>query len=736
MPFDAGGAFTRVHSWGYDRDQGIKIMADRHDEEDDNFAGGLSATFLRNGSVPMGGDLNLANHRLLGLSPGSAAAPGVTFQNDPNSGLFSPSAGQLGVTAGGTQVGLWTSAGLTVSGTFSAANLHATGTITADGDIHAANVFAAGGMQALALSSTGDMSVAGTATLNALTVTGPVNISQQGVKFHEYIIVEGADSANGNVVVKNTVANWAMGMLGALNWSRWSLYNNLNGSEVIQVPQSGYVGINVNPAERLDVNGTFLCRSHVYMLNGQKFNGIYSNEEFVSDGVHVPQYGFTYANPASIATDCVGHFSGWGGLRFHDHSFQRMELNHMNFRLFAETGGAKANVYKIRMPNDCSTTSDAANCKLFLYDDGGANRWGYGLGSNADMQYHAGYTGLNGRHDFFSGNNLRFRTNIDGIQLWGIINAVTGPSAAPDSAWASVFKNPSDGGLSMRFQNSIAELGVINCNVQAAGAGTDDGVFVFYTATNGALFERLRIGEGNMVVNDYMSNIVKNNDTGSLNISGGSSLGAGAGIVLRGSSQAGYGSRSEFYTSGAERMRIDPAGKVFIGSNNGDINSIIGSGNLRVCIDNTSTYGMCVSSQLGGMYAFQCVVNGGHVGGISCNGSSTAFNTSSDERIKENIVDSTLDTGPLIDAVQLRDFDFKTDGTHVSCGTIAQELYEIFPEAVSVPANEIIELTDHEGKATGEEMFIPWGVDYSKLVPVLIKELQSLRQRVAQLEAA
>jgi len=49
---------------------------------------------------------------------------------------------------------------------------------------------------------------------------------------------------------------------------------------------------------------------------------------------------------------------------------------------------------------------------------------------------------------------------------------------------------------------------------------------------------------------------------------------------------------------------------------------------------------------------------------------------------------------------------------------IAQELLEVAPEAVSVPEDS-------------EEMM---GVDYSKLVPMLIKEIQSLRNRVAQLE--
>ena len=71
-----------------------------------------------------------------------------------------------------------------------------------------------------------------------------------------------------------------------------------------------------------------------------------------------------------------------------------------------------------------------------------------------------------------------------------------------------------------------------------------------------------------------------------------------------------------------------------------------------------------------------------------------------------------------IDAIQVRKFDWKADGSHQDYGMIAQELQAVAPEAVS-------------GDADSEEMM---GVDYSKLVPMLIKEIQSLRNRVAQLE--
>ena len=107
----------------------------------------------------------------------------------------------------------------------------------------------------------------------------------------------------------------------------------------------------------------------------------------------------------------------------------------------------------------------------------------------------------------------------------------------------------------------------------------------------------------------------------------------------------------------------------------------------------------------------------GNVGTITHNGSNTAYNTSSDERLKENIKDAD-DAGELIDSIQVRQFDWKVDGEHQRYGMIAQELNTVAPEACAFSSDP-------------EEMA---GVDYSRLVPMLIKEIQSLRNRLAKLE--
>lgn len=108
---------------------------------------------------------------------------------------------------------------------------------------------------------------------------------------------------------------------------------------------------------------------------------------------------------------------------------------------------------------------------------------------------------------------------------------------------------------------------------------------------------------------------------------------------------------------------------------------------------------------------------GTNVGQISHTNSSTSYITTSDRRLKENIVDAPSASDD-IEAIQVRSFDWKESGEHQKYGMIAQELQAVAPDAVS------------EGDEDDDIM----GVDYSKLVPMLIKEIQSLRARVAQLE--
>jgi hypothetical protein len=87
----------------------------------------------------------------------------------------------------------------------------------------------------------------------------------------------------------------------------------------------------------------------------------------------------------------------------------------------------------------------------------------------------------------------------------------------------------------------------------------------------------------------------------------------------------------------------------------------------------------------------------------------------SDERLKENIVDAPAGN---LDDLRVRSYDWKADGTSVTHGFIAQELEAVAPYAVN------------KGE-TDEDMM---SVDYAKLVPMLVKEIQDLKAKVEALE--
>jgi len=194
---------------------------------------------------------------------------------------------------------------------------------------------------------------------------------------------------------------------------------------------------------------------------------------------------------------------------------------------------------------------------------------------------------------------------------------------------------------------------------------------------------------------------------------------------------AGFESSLTFYTNtgGAsgtnptEKVRIDSSGNLLVGTTStvagGKISVQAVGTNPAIAVQGASDCFQGRTTQTSGTsYFAYWVYNGSNVGSITSTGSSTAYNTSSDQRLKENIADAD-DAGSKIDSIQVRQYDWKADGSHQDYGMVAQELQLVAPEAVT-------------GDADSEEMM---GVDYSKLVPMLIKEIQSLRNRIAALES-
>ncbi len=123
--------------------------------------------------------------------------------------------------------------------------------------------------------------------------------------------------------------------------------------------------------------------------------------------------------------------------------------------------------------------------------------------------------------------------------------------------------------------------------------------------------------------------------------------------------------------------------------------------------------------------------NSSNVGSITTNGSATAYNVSSDYRLKENVVNLT-DAITRLKTLKTYRFNYKNNSELTVDGFLAHEVTAV-PEAITGTKDQV----DSDGKP------IYQGIDQSKLVPLLTAALQEavakieiLETKVAALEAS
>ena len=243
-----------------------------------------------------------------------------------------------------------------------------------------------------------------------------------------------------------------------------------------------------------------------------------------------------------------------------------------------------------------------------------------------------------------------------------------------------------------------------------AGAGGDTLRHITPTNESGTEVDgKVSLGNSNNGFKDlYLSSKVK------LQASGGNqhSVGVDANDLIIRSETAG--NETARFTYGGDLLVGTTDNAVFNNTSENGINLKAG-GDVQIAVDSGEALYLNRMGTDGRVVNFRKA--GSFVAGIDVTSTTVTYNTSSDQRLKDNIVDAPSASDD-IDAIQVRSFDWKADGSHQKYGMIAQELQAVAPEAVS-------------GDADSEDMM---GVDYSKLVPMLVKEIQSLRNRVAQLE--
>ena len=178
----------------------------------------------------------------------------------------------------------------------------------------------------------------------------------------------------------------------------------------------------------------------------------------------------------------------------------------------------------------------------------------------------------------------------------------------------------------------------------------------------------------------------------------------------------------KFFTAGNnERTRIDSSGRVLINRTSNSTAaphsklSVLGDSAVSVVTLQVGTNGYSAIVFLN--------ASGTSVGTIVANASSTAYNTSSDYRLKQGVEDMT---GAIdrVKALAPKRFQFTAEPDTTVDGFLAHEAQTVVPEAITGTHNEL----------DADDNPVYQGIDQSKLVPLLTGALKEAIAKIATLE--
>ena len=167
-------------------------------------------------------------------------------------------------------------------------------------------------------------------------------------------------------------------------------------------------------------------------------------------------------------------------------------------------------------------------------------------------------------------------------------------------------------------------------------------------------------------------------------------------------------------TNGSTRLSINSSGDILLGG-------ITTVGNTHASFDSASNDRMIFnigSSTTSSIDIINFRNPNGIVGGINTDGFTTSFSSSSDYRLKENVVKLTNALDKVSELKPSR-FNFINEEKTVN-GFLAHEVENIVPEAISGTKDQV----DEKGNPVYQR------IDQSKLIPLLVGAIQELKEEI------
>ncbi len=323
------------------------------------------------------------------------------------------------------------------------------------------------------------------------------------------------------------------------------------------------------------------------------------------------------------------------------------------------------------------------------------------------------YTNLtvNGTNATGWGNNIAFKSVGTDFGYIGSIGSLLGNTTKDMAIWAtagngfSVYTNGNNQRMTITSAGHVG-IDVVPSNWQYSVVG---GIL---QVGNSSIYEYGNYEVG-LQVNCYYNSGWKYIASGSTTST---QIQLNDGNILFNNAVAGTAGNAITFT---ERMRITSGGNVCVNTTSTNASGLI-SINANVDLHQGIAI-KSIGSQNGLYYVYFMNTSGGAAGAIAQTSSTTVnYGASSDYRLKEDLQDfNGLDK---VSSIKVYDFKWKDDDRR-DYGAMAHELQQVVPNSVVGQKDEI----NQDGTIRTQQ------VDYSKLVPVLVKAIQEMNTKIEEL---
>ena len=771
----SGGTFSRLYDWTTDRDNGVKILASRMDQEFDGMATGLSTCILKDGTqtctaaIPFAQGITLPDNKTITLGTNSditiqydestndsleiaanveGAALGIVLKADQ--GDDNADQHKVGIADGGTLT-----FGSKISGSFVTYLTHTPNSTVASSTTAVAGNLTVGGDLTLgsgAVISEAELEAIDGVTAGTVTASKAVIVdSNKDIASFRNVTLTGELDAgsldiSGDADIDGTLEADAMTLNGTAITATATLDTGISNNNVpkftsgvadddfLRVAGTAIEGRSASEVLS-DIGGQASLTFGISNTNAVKIdsssvaddeyarftaNGLESRatSEVLSDIAAAPAAGSSNIVTTG-ALDSGSITSGFGSI---------------------DNGASAITTTGVITGGTLEATTDTAagdNAAIGYTSAEGLILTGQGSTSDITLKNDADatvFTVPTGTDDILFPDNAKILMgNSSDLSIYhdssnsyiseqgtGNLNVLGTSIEFLNSAANKYYLAMTDGGSLTAYHNGSAKVSTTATGCDITGVLTADGVTV--TGTN-----------ANLVLGTTGSNITFNRDGDNyISASGGTS----SNIILDPQN------RLAVNTGGSERLRVDSSGSIFIGSTSFSENGSTNSIKITPHEILTGTTTTDANTHLGFSNP------NGRVGSITTSGSSSAYNTSSDYRLKTAV---TYDWDATTRLKQLKPARFKwiVDGDDAEFvdGFIADEAQTVVPESVTGTKDEVevwkdgeelpdgVSVGDNKLDEDGNTIPVMQGIDQSKLTPLLAKALIEAVEKIEQLEA-